>query len=231
MEPYLDNPPTVPSAKPDGFWEQFRAEQDERWRREAPARRAVLLCGPPLADVEAAVECKCSCHPRPGQSELHAAGAECGCQLTPEQRTVRSAEASEALRRLLNERVADEPAEDSYRARVLAAAADEGAVVTTFMSAAPFVVAGTVDGYSFYLRERHDMWRLVVAGADDPGADVWNTRPPGALVIDEGTTDSWDFDSVEHVRRAVRTVRDFVARRTCPHAGARAWCPDCGTRM
>lgn len=234
MLPYLDNPPEPDDPETIAEKQQLAQElQDEfaearrNYELAAPARRrAITALGPALTNVDAAVECRCGCHPTPADANLHDGGACCPCQDTPEQR-------QEKMHRILQElaelHLADE--EEHYRIAVTKTAESLGAHITAFLPAAPFVIAGTVDGRAFYLRERHNNWKLVIAGDDDPLADVWNTRPTGALVIAEGTTDSWDWQTTHMVSDSIRTIREYLRARACPHTYARAYCPDCGIRI
>lgn len=235
MEPYLDNPPYEPDPQ---AMEKARAEmenlaEETRTKRErmAPARRdAIVLLSPDVADVDAAVECDCWCHPKPADPAVHAGGVECPCQLTEDERRERSRAAMEELSQYADYQ-AEVGAEDEYRDRVVKAARVLGATVDTFLPAAPFVVAGVVDGHTFYLRERHDSWRVVVAGEDNPLLSVWDNTPADALVIAEGTTSGWDWTGTQMVTDAIRMVKDFLRARACPHTDAKEWCPDCGARM
>lgn len=235
MLPYLDNPPE-PADDPETVKERQRiaqelqtnlAETRHNYELAAPARyRAITELGPALTDVDTAVECRCGCHPSPADMNLHNGGVSCPCQDTPEQRREKM---HQVLQELAERHLADE--EEHYRRAVIKTAENLGAHITAFLPAAPFVVAGTVDGRAFYLRERHDNWRLVIAGDDDPLADVWNTRPAGALVIAEGTTESWDWQTTRMVSDSIRTIREYLRTRTCPHTHARTYCPDCGIRI
>ena len=62
-----------------------RAEFDARREALKPAKRAVLALGLPLRDIEAAVECGCSCHLTPGSPDRHG-GQVCRCQQTDAER-------------------------------------------------------------------------------------------------------------------------------------------------
>lgn len=231
MEPYPDNPPIPPMDPAAAKNVKEMVESGRRKReQEAPLRRAAIIqIGPELADVDAAVECYCDCHPKPANPDKHDGGVSCGCQLSEKERKKKF---QELLTVIWEEASADSgTAEDGYRMKVYSAAEKEGATIRDYLPAAPFVIAGVVEGHSFYLRERHDVWRLVVAGDDDPTADVWNSRPPGALVIAEGTTSGWDWQNTQMVTDAIKEVKTYLAARNCSHQGAHTYCPDCGKHM
>lgn len=109
--------------------------------------------------VESGDECHCSCHPRLPDTDLHDYGADCFCRRTAGERRrswdAWTAEnerywASEEGRAIAVQREAERTA---VRAWV---ASDPAVVVDTFGGLAPEQWEGTVDGHSFYFRERHD---------------------------------------------------------------------------
>lgn len=57
--------------------EKIRADAQAEREASRPARRAALAAGPGLRDIESALECHCSCHPRPADAELHDGGVSC----------------------------------------------------------------------------------------------------------------------------------------------------------
>lgn len=65
--------------------EQIAESRSEAEKIRADAQ-AELAAGPELRDIESALECHCSCHPRPADAELHDGGVSCLCQDTAEQR-------------------------------------------------------------------------------------------------------------------------------------------------
>ena len=234
MEPYLDNPEIDPEvlaeskASAEAWIEQNRAKREA----EIPARLAILAIGPQLRDVQEALGCHCACHPRPADMDLHDGGSSCPCQQTEEQR----AESREELHRVLASlrgRFEDETDTVEEDARQFAAQ-QLGVEVKQYGGMAPFVITGVVDGYSFYLRERHENYRIVIAGDDDPLADVYWGHPPSALVIAAGTEDDLgaSYDDVETVLTfVVSTIRMFLLRKTCAHLLGSNFCSNCGVAL
>jgi hypothetical protein len=212
---------------------RIRASVEEQRRLEEPARRAMLASGPSLRDLEAAVACGCSCHPRPAETRLHEGGVSCPCQSTPEER----AAAFDDLRGVLQESSAGE---FSYEARMReamgAAASRLGVTIRHAGGWAPFVITGVVDGRGFYLRERHDCWSVEVASDDDPLADpyVLSSDVPTIVVaegVSEALTVDGAFDTVRALEVAVHAVRLFLLRRVCSHPQAERFCPACGVEV
>jgi hypothetical protein len=212
--------------------ERRRAELADRRAAEAPRRRAVLATGPALRDIAAAVECRCSCHPRPAEFTLHDGGADCPCQHTEEERRA----AWDELFGILADRVDEDPARPSLREMLAERAETLGVEIRDVLDAAPFVISGVVDGRGFYLRERHGSWALVVAGDDDPAADVWRA-PRTDPSITVATGDEADlvvdgaFSATMALDLAVDAVRLFELRRRCGHRTAGRFCPTCGVEM
>jgi len=217
---------------------QRRAEQDAAREAARPARRAAVLAGPALRDVDAAVDCWCSCHPRPADPGLHDGGRSCGCQDSEEDRVARI----QAFRDLLDDLDEDTDGASRYydEQRHLVAAEAEALGVEARIEAwwAPHVVVGVCDGRGFYLRERHGSYQVTIAADDDPGSDPWRAEPTVPSIdiaagdeceLEEGGAFSW----VVAVRVAVRAVRTALARNTCEHrrVGAEPFCPSCGVRL
>lgn len=200
---------------------------------QEPFRRAAIATGPTLRDVEAAVVCSCSCHPRPADPGLHDGGVSCRCQLTDEQRS----ESLNELLGILSETAASEGSyETEMRRRADEAAARLGVEVRDIGGAAPFVIRGVVDGRGFYLRERHDLWSVVIAPDDDPLADPW-TLDRDVPVIEVASGDSAAleqggvFAPAHALEVAVNAVKLFLLRRSCPHENAARFCPACGVEV
>jgi hypothetical protein len=111
-------------------------------------------------------------------------------------------------------------------------------------SYAPEQWEGTVDGHSFYFRERTGLWRieldlapsgsyaqrLVQVGVD--GRFVTETVPimEGELIA-RGVDADLGRTPVEHIAFVVWTIRDHLRGVGCGHQGARLFCPDCGQRI
>jgi hypothetical protein len=218
--------PEVLAARRAEVAEMRKRLADERAAGE-PAKRAALEAGPPLRDVDAAVECGCTCHPRPACSGLHEGGSACPCQLPAEERRA----AFDALLATLGESIDEEISiSDERDRRTDEAARRLGVEVGELGGAAPFVIRGVVDGRGFYLRERHERWRVEIAPDDTPGADPIETEV--SIVVAEGSDDEFmvdgRFDEVRALEVSVGAVRVFMLRRSCEHVGAQRFCPDCG---
>ena len=211
--------------------ERLQRQHQERTAALAPARRAALEAGPPLRDLEAAVRCQCGCHPRPAEPSLHDGGVTCSCQATDAER----AAARDALLVYLAE-LGESPIE-SLIDRESSSWADElGIELISIGGAAPFVVRGRCDGRGFYLRERHDLWRVEIAPDDDATADPWGLDPyASTIIVAEGSSSDFEtdgrFDPKRALEVAVDSVRLFLARRDCAHPGAERFCPHCGVDM
>jgi hypothetical protein len=212
---------------------KLRAEQQAQRAAAEPALRAALAAGPELRDLEAAVACSCSCHPRPASPTTHQGGVDCPCQQTLEQRTV----GLDALRIIWGklDATSDEHAQTWQAARD-EAAERLGVDIRSIGGMAPFVISGIVDGRGFYLRERHDTWRVEIAPDQNPLDDPW-TAPPDQPSITVATGDitalerDGRFDELHALDVAVDAVRTFLTRRSCPHPDARRYCPDCGVEL
>lgn len=220
--------------------DQERASLSERLAREQAERarqRRVLFeaLGIELRYLDAAAECECSCHPRPGTPDVHG-DQMCICQLTTDERRERWAQAQPALSELGEHlRAAAE-----QQAAEIQAAADllrvEAYQVSEF---APWVIAGTIDGRAFYMRERSDMYSIVVAEDERPTEQPW-IAPTGddhAIVIKTGTSDDLYIgtppDHGKALEVIVTVVRDHLRRASCahPHREGDRFCPACGQRM
>ena len=219
----------------------FRAEQEERRAVERPLRAAMVAAlaehGIVLRDPPAASDCPCGCHPRLDLRTHGRAGqAGCSCQRTPEERAA-------TKRRLFASLAATDPQQERARTEeqeaLTARATELGARVRITVGGAPFVLAGTVDGRGFYLRERHDLWRVTVAPDDDPGIDPWTADPSvPTLDIADGDADRLlvddGFGVVRALDVAVGAVRSFLRQRECGHRRAQPgdrFCPACGAAL
>ncbi len=118
---------------------------------------------------------------------------------------------------------------------------------------APEQWRGTVDGHSFYFRERHDHWRIeldlapsgrfveVWTGNDDANARKFKEIDEGE-VIAEGTTAVAGYGEtpLERARFIVDQIRTNLRRRRCTVHNTEhdalelllgrplEWCPVCG---
>lgn len=209
---------------------RMRAEHDAARAAARPLKAVMLAAGPALRDPEAALDCMCSCHPRPADTGLHDGGTTCGCQLTKSERVA----AFNELLQVLHEVSEDEESDaDSLQQRADEAATRLGIELDHIGGYAPFVIRGRVDGRGFYLRERHDMWRVVLAPDESPEADPWSADPEMTTITvasgdsDEFTVDGY-FDPIVALECAVDAARLFLLRRRCDHATAQRFCPVCG---
>jgi hypothetical protein len=211
--------------------------------------------------VDSGERCRCSCHPRLPDSDLHDYGFDCVCTRTPAERRRAVDEwrnGIEAFRRSpQGQRI--EAAERAAEAELQAwLAGQQGVVVLGHGGLAPEQWTGDVDGHSFYFRERHDEWRLeldlrpsgrfvrTVAGTDDDGTVTYQRRElDDGDVIASGMIDVEGYGTtpVQRARFIVDTIRTHLIRHACTHhhneraaidavLGAPArWCPACGTRL
>lgn len=186
-------------------------------------------------------ECQCSCHPQP--SELHDDGFDCPCSWDDARR---AEEHTKFLAHL------DDPASAGLRQatereeQMIAGwvAGQPGLQAVRSTLAAPEQWDGSVDGHSFYFRERHGEWRIEldlapnghfahrVVETDDTGGLV--TEPvemEEGTVIAEGIDTQLGTSPIDHITFIVRTIRDHLFAQQCAHPGALFFCPACGTRM
>lgn len=186
--------------------------------------------------------CPCGCHPQ--LSSLHGEGMDCPCtwdqqRREAERRTwladLRESEWAKALREQ------HEAEESEIRAWL---SGQVGVTAERTSSYAPEQWEGSVDGHSFYFRERHGEWRIELdlqpsgrfarrfTGVDDDGRPM---SEPVELtegeVIAGGLADALGSTPVEHLDIIVRTIREHLWRRACTHGGALLYCPRCGARM
>lgn len=210
---------------------------------------------------ERAEPCQCSCHPRPPTSDFHDYGDACPCQQTAEERRRHWEEwekkndrysASPEGRAITARRQAEE---DELAAWI---ASDPGVVVTSYGGMAPEQWRGSVDGHSFYFRERHGSWRIDVdlrptglltrvwKGRDLDSDDSFEYRDTEeGDIIAEGVEGAPGYGErpVEQAQFIVGTVRDYLDRQACTFHPERVeeagralglpivWCPGCGTRL
>lgn len=119
---------------------------------------------------------------------------------------------------------------------------DVSATRTT--SCAPEQWSGTIDGHSFYFRERHGEWQLEVdlqptgehasrlVDVSDDGDLVTEPVPiEVGEVIARGVESQLGDSAVDHLDFMVTAVRQHLWARQCDHAGALFFCPKCGAAM
>lgn len=182
-----------------------------------------------VRDIEAACACLCSCHPR--LSTLHGGGTSCPCQLTVAERIAAWDEFIEASQ-VWEE---DPKHQAAVREREVAFSAEATALsvaIDRHGGGAPYVIEGVVDGRAFYLRERHDMWRVCVAADETPLQNPWGDAAVGSVCVAEGVVEwyaepNWEITALQ---TAVRSVRGWLAERNCAHVGV-TWCSTCGAEL
>jgi hypothetical protein len=206
---------------------------------EAAARRVIAA----LFDSRDADgnECACSCHPR--LSSSHGDGFDCRCTWDGDRRAAEAArwrdrwDSPEAAE--LN--AAYQREEDAIQAWL---ASQPGVDAGRTSSYAPQQWEGTVDGHSFYFRERTGLWRIELDLApsssyaqrlvrvDVEGGFVTEPVPimEGELIA-QGVDTDLGSTPVEHIAFIVRTIRDHLRGVGCGHEGARLFCADCGRRI
>jgi hypothetical protein len=205
---------------------------------QAASRRVITaLFDPRDADGN---QCPCSCHPR--LSGEHGDGFDCRCTWDEDRRAAEAtgwqawwdspeaAELSAAHRR----------EEDTIAAWL---AGQTGVDARRTSSYAPEQWEGTVDGRTFYFRERDGLWRIELdmvpsgryaqrlAQVGEDGTFV--TEPVPIMegeVIAQGAESDLGAAPVDHIAFVVRTIRDHLRGVGCEHHGARLFCPDCGQR-
>jgi hypothetical protein len=253
---------------------EWRAQREEA-RRQArrryvehlspllPAERAmaVLAALTEWDDVNSGEPCHCGCHPRLPESDLHDFGFGCPCRKTVEERR-RSWEelwarqdayrASPEGQREVAAREAEERAVEAWLAQ------HPGVEVRSYGGFAPEQWRGSVDGHSFYFRERHGEWRIeldlrptgrfsrVWVGGDlDDDSSFEPREIEEGDVVAEGTVGAAGYgDSpVSRLRFIVRAIRAHLGREACTvHTADRAaveaalgrplaWCPACGADL
>ena len=181
-----------------------------------------------VTDVENGEPCSCSCHPQLPSVDAHE-GETCRCQQSAEERDrshrewlaawEAGAESPEALAAL-----AERQAEEDEVAAWLAGEPD--VVVTSFGGLAPELWEGSVDGRSFFFRERHGLWRIELdlrpsgrsvsrwTGGDlDDDSSFEPVELDSGDVVAEGVAGCEGYGSrpVERGQHIVRTVREHVA--------------------
>lgn len=212
-------------------------------------------------DVETGEPCICSCHPHVPEGDLHDYGRSCSCTRTKEERRAwwdewqREADAywdSPDGRAETEER---ELREQELRQWLLH---DGGMEVTEFGGLFPEQWRGSVDGHTFYFRERHDEWRIeldmrptgrfhkVLKGGDlDDRASFELQESLQGDIVAEGTTGFEGYGTTlrERAEFIARTIREHLVRRSCRvhvdelddlellFGRTIQWCPVCGLHL
>ncbi len=231
-------PPDEQVTASRAAFEARRAEEEAARVAARPARRAAILAGPALRDVQAAVDCLCSCHPRPANGDLHDGGQSCHCQETEAERASHAQSFREMLTALAETSEEAERFGRDRQARFDAEARVLGVEARIQVGAAPFVISGICDGRGFYLRERHGVYRVTISPDHDPGADAWAADPTETSIdiaagIEGELEEDGRFSPAAALRVAVRAVRTALARNRCAHrrVGSDPYCPSCGVPL
>jgi hypothetical protein len=214
--------------------EEAAAARETARLAQRPARLAALASGPTLRDIEGAANCHCGCHPSAASVELHDGGATCPCQQTIEER-----------RKLWDDWASLTPDDDELSHRQHRRDAFDAAVESLGVEAeiavemCPLVITGVVDRRAFYLRERHDIYRVTIACAESPLDDPWRS-PPEVRTIDIAEGSAGEFVSDESaeiaaLRIAVDAVRSYLRVDTCTHEvptdDEHRFCRRCGSSL
>lgn len=183
-------------------------------------------------DVDTGALCRCSCHLRLPASGLHDYGLNCTCSETAEERRGRKADLHGRLKAIAQslegQRIASE--RHAAEADLQNWLADHPEVVVSSRGGlAPEEWHGSVDGRTFYFRERHGEWSIDIDG---------ETIARGLADID-----GYGSNPVERVQFIVEAIRTHFARLSCTLHGsglttiekqlgcAVRWCPLCGARV
>lgn len=211
--------------------------------------------------VDSGEQCRCSCHPRLPESDLHNYGFDCVCASPPQERR-------RAFRQWLDDIEAFwqsphglqiKAAEQADEATLQGWLADQqGVTVHRHGGLCPEEWTGEVDGHPFYFRERWGQWHIevdlrpngrfirTIVGTDNDGTSRYEeSELEEGDVIAYGTTDIEGYGStpLERAQFLIDTIRIHLARQSCTYhqgdlssiraiLGAHAgWCPSCGIRL
>jgi hypothetical protein len=197
------------------------------------ARRRLLEVEPSGVrnDLDAAAQCECGCHPRPG-GDVHL-GQVCPCQLTPAERRERSEEVTRAIARAQDQYA---PVREEHQRALAAAAAELGVQATEEVPGAPWVLVGTVDGIRFTMRERWESYTVTIEPDEELGRRLGRQGEAEVVLAEGSSTDLSPSGPVDY-RRAlgfiVALIRTVVRRASCSHgnSGRSRYCPDCGQAL
>ena len=173
-----------------------------------------------------AVICPCSCHPHPGVVDKHGEGGKCQCQFTTEERAEQRKKVIALFQELSEE---GEKLFSEEKKEIFSIFTHEGAEIAEYLPTTPFVIAGTMKGCGFYVRERWDSWVLVAETYPWEGVDVWKNRNTANEVVADGVFSQNSY--VELSREVVEHLKDYITRSTCTHIEGGRFCPDCGKKL
>lgn len=211
--------------------------------------------------VDSGEQCRCACHPRLPDTDLHDYGFDCVCSRTPEERRRAFQQWCDDIQAFWQSPDCQQikAAEHAREAELQTWLADQhGIVVHSHDGPCPEQWNGQVDGHSFYFRERHGEWRIevdlrpsgrfirTVAATDSDGTTRYEKRElDEGDVIAYGTTDDDRYGTtpLERAEFITDTIRVHLGRQACAlhHNDLSAiravigtavhWCPACGTRL
>ena len=194
-------------------------------------------------------ECGRGNHPKlPDDGEWsHDAGFDCPCTWDAGRRELERAAAKAEWEeyQASPEAEAQRRAEDAeFSAIEVWIAAHPGVTADRTVLACPEIWEGTIDGHSFFFRERHGSWRIEIdlepngtfanrlVGTSVDGELV--TEPvelTSGPVIAQGDESELGNGAVTHLAFIVDTVRTHLTRAACTHDRAEQYCPSCGERL
>lgn len=209
--------------------------------------------------VDSGERCRCACHPRLPDTDLHDYGFDCVCARTPEERRRVFQQWRDDIRAFWQSPDGQQikAAEHAGEAELQTWLANQdGVVVQSHDGPCPEQWNGEVDGHSFYFRERHGDWRIEVdlrpsgrfhrvANDDDGSTRSQERELDEGDVIAYGTTDDEGYGTTprERAQFITDTIRIHLARQACTlHRNdlsairavigqAVRWCPACGIRL
>lgn len=279
----MDEEPELYIFRPSDPGDEWRAER-KRQREESRRRHLERLVSvlavadscsdDPLARAEAVLDglfvtrhretdepCTCSCHPQLPETDQHDYGSACPCRLTAAERRASWDDwTAEQDAYWASPEGREIQSREQFEEDALAAwlTTDPGVSITSHGGLAPEQWRGTVDGHSFYFRERHDHWRIELdltpsgrfvelwtgADVDDVSGRKFKEIDEGEVIAD-GTTavPGYGETPLERARFIVDQIRAHLRRRACTvHTNERddlelllgrplEWCPVCGMRM
>lgn len=223
---------------------KLRAEFDAK-KKLVQEKKLPLLLGMGLKDLNAAVECMCSCHPNPGDVSLHDNGLSCNCQLTPEERKIKTNELFETLQ-MLGENDSLTEFNENNRKNAFTKAQELGITLESIGGLAPFTLDGIINNRRVYVRARHEVYAINLATPEDPLADISFDKEH--IIVEEGpewvlfpeyntnVDESIPLDYMQYakvVEYVTNAVRGYLLRETCKHPRSNGFnfCPECGTQL
>lgn len=198
--------------------------------------------------------CHCSCHPSLGSTGQHE-DLGCPCTRTPAEdqasrdRLFAELDAERARWEASDEGRASRAKETHERTELESwIDADDGIEIREWGGCFPEQWWGTVDGHSFYFREKRGHWSIeidlaetgetyqrAVLNEDATDGDDLFTTVSQPIERGEVIAEGWDADlgvtPLHHGRFIANTIRAHLRREGCAHPGARRFCPECGAAV